>query len=802
MLNTSATSCLILALMLGACPDDTPTPTPPDTRSDVPASDGLTDAQSEPDGLDVEALGSDSGAETSTDAALLDADASEIPPVDTVNGDTLEDHGGPLDDGLDVEGDGDSPDANDDADAGPPAPPSCGLWPLITTDDPGPGDADFPYGFASGAVRNHSAVVVVPTAGPEMVRVHFSYGPDCAAETTEWYPTAADAGFVAHLALTDLYPHHVYRYAVEMQDGLGLTSYAWLVTPPVGDEAVRLAFSGDIGTSSSYMEIYDEIITTGAEVLLSLGDWPYADLNGAAGTLEEFRDKHRSHRGAIGIRDMMRFLPVHSVWDDHEVTNDWDGDDALDDGPKVAAGMQAWNEFFPTVDAPTGEIYRRHDWGPNIDIFWLDLRSHRDANAAPNDANKTMLGGAQFQWLAEALTASKAAFKLIMTSVPLDYGTTGNDHWPGFAHERDLLVSHIVDEGIDGVLFLTADQHWLAVHHFQHGLKEFQVGPLAQFLRTPDANVPPWVLIQEPIRNYGLLDYLPATDSAPAQLTFTAYADEGELLWSETILAGRGDIIVQTGSPLTSWQITGAHTFYGAGPAEIDYAVPGDYTIHWVSSVAGAAVPPDETLTLVDGGTLTFSDGSSPAPAPIFADDFDDGVIGPQWQAVDQGVSEPLSDWHPYAGAAAETGNCYDYQAGEEVAAKLGTFLWNDSAIFGEGTFLAHLYMGDNDSMGLMYGIQGTDTYYRASVDIQRSYARLVRVDGGLFTVLDEDLSYTPPANSWYTLAVERSGDNHTVYLDGAPVLSATDGAHGSGSIALYCYGMDDGRFDNVALYP
>ena len=107
-----------------------------------------------------------------------------------------------------------------------------------------------------------------------------------------------------------------------------------------------------------------------------------------------------------------------------------------------------------------------------------------------------------------------------------------------------------------------------------------------------------------------------------------------------------------------------------------------------------------------------------------------------------------------------------------------------------------------DDSMGLMYGIQSTDTYYRVSIDVQRSFARLVRVDGDLFTVLAEDLNFAPPEASWYTLAVERDGDTHNVYFDGQPLLTATDAAYGSGSIALYCYGMDDGRFDNVGLYP
>ena len=84
----------------------------------------------------------------------------------------------------------------------------------------------------------------------------------------------------------------------------------------------------------------------------------------------------------------------------------------------------------------------------------------------------------------------------------------------------------------------------------------------------------------------------------------------------------------------------------------------------------------------------------------------------------------------------------------------------------------------------------------------QRRFARLVRVDDGVFTTLAEDLALSPPSATWYTLSVERRGDSHTVRLNGSTILTATDDGLGAGAIALYCYGMDDGRFDDVFILP
>ena len=74
--------------------------------------------------------------------------------------------------------------------------------------------------------------------------------------------------------------------------------------------------------------------------------------------------------------------------------------------------------------AADAQIYRSIPVGPSVEVFALDMRSYRSANnenlqsAAGADTN--LLGTRQVRWLADALTRSKAAWKIVAADMPLD----------------------------------------------------------------------------------------------------------------------------------------------------------------------------------------------------------------------------------------------------------------------------------------------------------------------------------------------------------------------------------------------
>ena len=138
----------------------------------------------------------------------------------------------------------------------------------------------------------------------------------------------------------------------------------------------------------------------------------------------------------------------------------------------------------------------------------------------------------QKEWLLDGLRGSDSTFKLVVTSVPLDFGTN-SDHWAQFTTERDQILGVIASEPVDNVVFLTADQHWFSAQHHSGGLREFQVGPLARTLRVPPPPVPEVVAVAE-LFNYG---ELLITGGPIPRLVFNCRGPNGALVYTETLNA-------------------------------------------------------------------------------------------------------------------------------------------------------------------------------------------------------------------------------------------------------------------------
>lgn len=290
------------------------------------------------------------------------------------------------------------------------------------------------------------------------------------------------------------------------------------------DRPVRLAISADIDPSSEFQtDIVDQMLALSPELYISLGDFPYTDNGPPAETLDEYRKRHVEARIAPHIRRLLAGVGMRAIYDDHEVRNNWDAMRAAEDPPRTAAGMAAWDEFFPLRDNTVR--YRSWRWGANVECFLLDTRLYRSANAAPDNDAKTMLGAQQLAWLIDRVKRSTAAFKLVLTSVPLGYGN-GDDHWSTYRWERERIFDSL--QGVPGLLFISGDQHWFAAHRYWLSYREFQVGPLARSVLVPPPAVD-GVLFRAERYNFGLVDI--TRDS----LTFSGVGEGGELFYKETL---------------------------------------------------------------------------------------------------------------------------------------------------------------------------------------------------------------------------------------------------------------------------
>lgn len=316
----------------------------------------------------------------------------------------------------------------------------------------------------------------------------------------------------AVIVLPGLTPARRYRYRLEAAHE---AVHGEFVTAPAAEDAapVTIAWSGDLGArghcrSPDGWPVFHAIADRRPDLFLFVGDTIYADhrcgassLRGAdfkAQTLEQFRAKHLYNRGDPAVQRLFRRTSVSAIWDDHDVRSNFAGPvEAL-----APLGLRAFLEFWPIVTSPEdpSRLYRRLRWGRLLEIFVLDTRRYRSENWRVDGPRKTMLGRAQRRWLVEAVAASTARWKVVVSSVPLAIakGWPFGDSWArqsvlgyrsGFATERDAIFQELRRHGVRELVVLGADVHFgaLMTHRPLEGLlvHELLAGPLAAKVKAP-----------------------------------------------------------------------------------------------------------------------------------------------------------------------------------------------------------------------------------------------------------------------------------------------------------------------------
>jgi hypothetical protein len=343
-----------------------------------------------------------------------------------------------------------------------------------------------------------------------------------------WHGRFGESG-LSTIDATGLAPNTTYIVAIGLDDTRVMEPHV-IVTAPLDDDtrAVRIAWSADIDPDPAYdSDIFETLADQQAELFVSLGDWPYADNPPLPSTLAEYRERHVWSRSWSKLQRWLHGTSVRAMLDDHEVRNDWDAASYAEDTARHVAALQAWDEWFPRRGGARVR-YQKWRWGAHVECFLLDTRSYRSASMSPDGPDKTMLGAAQRAWLLESVVASTATYKLVFTTVPLDYGH-GVDHWAGYVTERDGILDAIADARVPGVIFLSADQHWFAAQTHKNGALEFQVGPLSR-APAPLPDLRAGILARADEYSFGLLD------ASSDGLRVRALGATGNVLWDETYL--------------------------------------------------------------------------------------------------------------------------------------------------------------------------------------------------------------------------------------------------------------------------
>ncbi|WP_165799511.1 alkaline phosphatase D family protein [Sphingomonas oleivorans] len=387
----------------------------------------------------------------------------------------------------------------------------------------------FALGVASGDPSQDGFVIWTRLVGP-------GQEPLDAAAVALRYEVAGDASFrrifragsavahperahAVHVEIEGLPPGRRYWYRFH---ALGATSPAGrAATVPRTADRLRLAVTSCQHWEQAQFGVYRDIVAADPDLIVQLGDYIYEQsypdqpkvrLFGAAEPkdLDGYRRRHALYKSDPELQAAHRAAPWIVTWDDHEVLNDYanlanrEGLPPELFGRRRAAAYRAYFEHMPirpslwsNGNAP--HLYRALDWADLVSMSVLDTRQYRTAPpcAAPNMArnvrlhgcaevdrpDRSMLGGAQEQWLTARLAGEYRPWTLIAQQIffaPLYLdgarSETFSDQWDAYAAARARLLDRLAGPSIQNPFVLSGDVHSFWVNELRRADREAAIG--------------------------------------------------------------------------------------------------------------------------------------------------------------------------------------------------------------------------------------------------------------------------------------------------------------------------------------
>jgi alkaline phosphatase D len=318
--------------------------------------------------------------------------------------------------------------------------------------------------------------------------------------------------FTVHAQAKGLKPGTEYFYRFDTGDKSSTVGRFRTLPPANSKDPIKIAFFSCQDYEAGYYNAQAAIAKEkDLDLVICLGDYIYehmyypgpadrkdtlgANHDGDVQTLAEYRSKYRMYQADKNLQAMHAAFPFVSVWDDHEVEDNYAGssaDSASTDpentennndyprrvpfGDRRANGYKAFFEAMPRMQVkgdPTA-IYGSVKLGSMVELFLTDQRQYRDPQPCEDalltpcpdsDApGRTMLGQTQKDWFKGAVAKSKATWKLWGSEVMvmnLDAGGShvNQDQWDGYGAERKEILESFAAAGVENLVVLTGDIH-------------------------------------------------------------------------------------------------------------------------------------------------------------------------------------------------------------------------------------------------------------------------------------------------------------------------------------------------------
>ncbi|GAA2051323.1 alkaline phosphatase D family protein [Williamsia deligens] len=382
-----------------------------------------------------------------------------------------------------------------------------------------PGDHPFTLGVASGDPLPDGVVLwtrLAPTPlargagmGVTPVPVAWQVATDEAMtriiRTGVEIATAAD-GFTVHADVRGLRPNTEYFYRFRANGHLsdvGRTRTAPLAGAPLA--ALTFAWASCQSWADGYFPAFDDMASAAPDVVFHLGDYVYEKSVGATGgrrnttavpasalsemtTLDDYRERYALYKLDPQLQRAHRTSPFITVFDDHEVENNWAGPISEDDAPipeflaRRAQALKAWWENTPVraVQRPRGadvQAFRRFDYGDLVRFSVLDTRQYRSdqvngdndspQNALTADPRRTITGARQERWILDGFASSRQRWNVLAHQTTIaDLAREKNgvravsmDGWSGYEASRARILDGARDRRTRNLVSIVGDIH-------------------------------------------------------------------------------------------------------------------------------------------------------------------------------------------------------------------------------------------------------------------------------------------------------------------------------------------------------
>ncbi len=315
-----------------------------------------------------------------------------------------------------------------------------------------------------------------------------------------------ESAYAAHVDVEGLRPGRWYWYRFRAGDEIspvGRTRTA--VAAGEAIDRLRLGLGSCQHYEQGYYGAHRHLCDENLDLMLFVGDYIYESTWGddlvrrharaETYTIDDYRVRYAQTHADPDLQRSHAAMPWALVWDDHEVDNDWAGDQSEHLDPdfltRRAAAFRAFFEHqpLPRRMRPRGADMRIYDtltFGDLARIHLLDDRQYRSPQACPdpykgggstdvfadacadlNRADRTLLGAEQEAWLERQIASSSARWNVIAQQTMLapfdaDPSTrirSWTDGWDGYPSARERLLAVLRKHAPRNAVVLGGDIH-------------------------------------------------------------------------------------------------------------------------------------------------------------------------------------------------------------------------------------------------------------------------------------------------------------------------------------------------------